>query len=68
MKRATLAMMKRNALIVAGNALAERHHEGLEARVRAIAADQAEPALVREAAAAVVGRLSGGARAGQGGP
>jgi epoxyqueuosine reductase len=68
MKRATLAMMKRNALIAAGNVLAARGHAELEARVRAIAEDQTEPALVRETAAAVVARLSGGASAGQGGP
>ncbi|MFG0306392.1 MAG: tRNA epoxyqueuosine(34) reductase QueG [Phycisphaerales bacterium JB040] len=53
MKRATLAMMKRNALILLGQG-------GLEgealARVRAVAADESEPDLVRATAREVLGR------------
>jgi epoxyqueuosine reductase len=58
MKRATLAMMKRNAVIVAGNQIRQRGDAGLLARVREIAADEGEPELVREAAAAVLEGLA----------
>lgn len=50
LKRATAAMWKRNALIVAGNSLARRRDEALLARVREIGADQNEPEMVRETA------------------
>lgn len=56
MKRATLAMMKRNALILLGQAGIEG--EALE-RVRAVAADEAEPELVRATAREVLS-LGGG--------
>ena len=51
MKRANLAMMKRNALIAAGNALSQREDAALRAKILAIAADDAEPEMVRHAAA-----------------
>jgi epoxyqueuosine reductase len=61
MKRATLDMMKRNALIVAGNLLAENklepdHAAALHARIRALAGDPLEPDLVRQTAAQVLAR------------
>lgn len=55
-RRVTLAMLKRNAIIVAGNMLACAQGPLWE-RVRAIAGDEAEPEMVREAAARVVSRL-----------
>lgn len=61
MKRAKLAMMKRNALIAAGNAMRAQRHEGLMSRIGEVAADQREPELVRETAAAVLRRLSSSA-------
>jgi epoxyqueuosine reductase len=59
MKRATLAMMKRNALIAAGNALARERDGALAARVREIAGDEGESELVRETARAVLERAAG---------
>jgi epoxyqueuosine reductase len=50
MKRATLGMMKRNALIAAGNALQKRPNATLLARVQEVSADTSEPELVRETA------------------
>ncbi|MFG0276113.1 MAG: tRNA epoxyqueuosine(34) reductase QueG [Phycisphaerales bacterium] len=50
MKRANLAMMRRNAVICAANALRERDDAALRSRIRAIAADEAEDALVRATA------------------
>lgn len=57
MKRAKLNMMKRNALIAAENYLAEQDDEELEMRIAAMAADNAEDAMVRTAAARVTARL-----------
>lgn len=57
MKRATLAMMKRNAIIAAGNAVRAGTGAALLARVRSLAADQAEPELVRATAAQVLESL-----------
>jgi epoxyqueuosine reductase len=57
MKRAKLAMMKRNALIAAGNALAEADRPALRQRVEAIADDPAEDDQVRSAARDVIARL-----------
>ena len=54
MKRAKLSMMKRNALIAAGNWLAKANHPALTRRVKAIAADPAEDDLVRRTARAVL--------------
>ncbi len=58
MKRASLAMMKRNALIAAGNWL--RHHDlpELRERLRRASLDPDEPDLVRSTAAAVVEGLA----------
>jgi len=50
MKRATLAMMKRNAVIVLGNQMRERPDGAMLERLGAIAADEREPDLVRDAA------------------
>lgn len=57
MKRASLEMMKRNALIAAGNALRDGDDEALAARIREIAADARESELVRRTAAAVASGL-----------
>jgi epoxyqueuosine reductase len=62
MKRATLAIMKRNALVAAGNALERGDmpaHEAtaLRARIGAIAADDGEEDLVRSSARDVLARL-----------
>jgi epoxyqueuosine reductase len=58
LKRARLAMMKRNAVIVAGNMLAREDAPALRARLEAIAADESEDAVVRETARVIVGRLA----------
>jgi epoxyqueuosine reductase len=50
MKRATLAMMRRNAVICAASALRERNDLALRARLHEIAADEREDDLVRAAA------------------
>jgi epoxyqueuosine reductase QueG len=57
MKRARLSMMKRNALIAAGNLLERADDPALRARIEAIAGDGAEDQLVRETAVAILGRL-----------
>jgi len=67
LKRAKLEMIKRNALIAAGNALRSRSDAALLARIREIAADPAEPALVRETAVEVRGVVGGERREGGGG-
>jgi epoxyqueuosine reductase len=59
LKRAKLAMMKRNALVAAGNALAAADRPALRRRVESIAADGAEDEVVRSTARAVLSRLSG---------
>lgn len=53
LKRATLAMMKRNAIIVAGNQLRRTPNSTLRDRIAEIAGDEREPSMVRGAAAAV---------------
>ena len=58
-KRIKLAMLKRNALIAAGNALRERDDDVLRRRIEELAADESEPALVRETAQQVLRRLHG---------
>jgi epoxyqueuosine reductase len=50
MKRATLAMMKRNAVIVLGNQMRREPDAAVLDRLRAVAADENEPELVRGAA------------------
>jgi len=62
LKRARLDMMKRNALIVAGNALLQRDDPALLRRVRAAAANPGEPDLVRETARDTLERLGADAR------
>jgi epoxyqueuosine reductase len=58
MKRATLAMMKRNALIVAGNQLrAGLDAPALRERIARAAADESEPEMVRATARQVLGTL-----------
>ena len=57
MKRATLSMMKRNALIVAGNAIRARANEALQERIRTLADDDNETPLVRETARDVLAGL-----------
>jgi epoxyqueuosine reductase len=60
MKRATLAMMKRNAVIIAGNQIRRGGTPGaLLERIRHLASDPGEPELVRSAAAAVLASLDG---------
>jgi epoxyqueuosine reductase len=56
-KRASLEMLRRTAVINAGNTLASSWDAALHARVVAIAGDEREPASVRAAARAVVARL-----------
>jgi epoxyqueuosine reductase len=70
MKRAKLPMMKRNALIAAGNRLVAGPRdprppgdETLRRRIEAIAGDAGEPDLVRETARDVLARLDRGTRA-----
>ncbi|MBS0195750.1 MAG: tRNA epoxyqueuosine(34) reductase QueG [Planctomycetes bacterium] len=57
MKRARLDMMKRNAVIVAGNALATGEHPGLRERLEALAGNSGETELVRQTAADVLRRV-----------
>jgi epoxyqueuosine reductase len=59
-KRATLDVLKRNALVIVGNRLASRTDAALLERVRAIAADDREPAVVRATAEQVLSRLGAG--------
>lgn len=54
MKRASLAVMKRNALLLAAELLRRTPDAALLARLRAIAHDASEPELVREAARAAL--------------
>ena len=55
MKRAKLDMIRRNAIIVAGNYLREHEDVDLSRRLNEIACDEAEPSLVRQAAIEIVG-------------
>lgn len=57
MKRANLAMMRRNAVIVAGNSLRSRADDALLARLKQLANDQAEDPLVRDTAKQVLSSL-----------
>ncbi|UCD75615.1 MAG: tRNA epoxyqueuosine(34) reductase QueG [Phycisphaerales bacterium] len=58
MKRARLEMMKRNALIAAGNALAAADQPALLARIESLARDDSEPQMVRDTAVAVLANLA----------
>ncbi|MEQ8769965.1 MAG: tRNA epoxyqueuosine(34) reductase QueG [Phycisphaerales bacterium] len=55
MKRATLAMWRRNAAIAAGNALGSNDLPDLRARLATIASDDAEDPMVRDAARQALG-------------
>lgn len=57
MKRATLAMLRRNAIIVAANTLRDQERVALVARLREIAGDDGEDALVRETAKQTLERM-----------
>ncbi|MEZ6243816.1 MAG: tRNA epoxyqueuosine(34) reductase QueG [Phycisphaerales bacterium] len=57
MKRATLAMMRRNALIAAGNAIRERGDAGLKRRIEEIASATNEDEMVRQTAIDVLAGL-----------
>jgi epoxyqueuosine reductase len=57
MKRAKLNMIKRNAIIAAGNAKAEEERDELRKRIGEIAADVNEDELVRTTARAVLARF-----------
>lgn len=57
LKRATLAMFKRNALVAAAHELSRRADSALEARVREIAEDESESDLVRRTAREVAARI-----------
>lgn len=59
MKRARLDMMRRNAVIVAGNWLRAAELPALRARLEGIAGDAGEAEMVREAAKQVLRRLNG---------
>lgn len=58
MKRAKLNMMKRNALIAAGNALAAEDDAALRQRITQLAADSSEDELVRRTASKVLRRCA----------
>lgn len=58
MKRARLDMMKRNALIVAGNMLGRAEDPPLRQRIEELAADQTESEMVRETAAVTLERIA----------
>ncbi len=58
LKRMKLEMVRRNALIAAGNALKTRDLPELRRKVAQLAADETEHPLVRETAQAVLGPLS----------
>jgi epoxyqueuosine reductase len=58
LKRAKLAMMKRNALVAAANTLAVGDRPALRRRIETIAADTAEDEVVRSTARAVLGTIS----------
>ena len=57
MKRAKLNMMKRNALIAAGNLLRREENESLQRRIAEIAHSESEDELVRATARAVLDRM-----------
>jgi epoxyqueuosine reductase len=56
-KRATLVTLKRNAVLALGNQATRSKDAAILERLRLVAADQREDALVRETAAGVVRRL-----------
>ncbi len=58
LKRMKLDMVKRNAIIAAGNHLAKHDHPALLARLHALAVETEEPDLVRQTAQTVLQRLN----------
>lgn len=58
MKRVTLDMMKRNAIVVAGNSLRKRPNDSLVARIRQLRDSDAEGPLVRDTARIVLEGLA----------
>ena len=56
-KRASVAMLRRNALVIAGNTLSARKDAELLERVRAIAARESEEPVVQETARQVLARV-----------
>ena len=59
LKRAKLAMFKRNALVCAGNLLREEDHPALHARIRELSTELEEDPLVRTTALQVLEQLEG---------
>lgn len=59
MKRATLAMFRRNAIIVGANTLRGEDRGAFAARLREIAGDEGEDSMVRETARQIFARLGG---------
>ena len=59
LKRAKLAVFKRNALVCAGNLLRREDHPSLRARLLELATDADEDALVRSTARQVLEQLTG---------
>lgn len=57
-KRASVAMLRRNALVIAGNALSNHADAELLGQVRVIAVSEDEEAVVRETAQQVLARIS----------
>ena len=60
LKRIKLEMLKRNALIAAGNELQRKENAGLRRRVHELAVDPKEPDMVRQTAHQVLARLEAG--------
>lgn len=60
MKRATLAMMKRNAVIVLGNQMRREPNAVALERLRQVGVDESEPELVRDAARDVLSQVDAG--------
>jgi epoxyqueuosine reductase len=56
-KRASLLMLRRNALVIAGNALLSRDQPELRERIGRIAADSEEDAMLRQTASQVLARV-----------
>lgn len=59
MKRATLAMFRRNAIIVAANTLRDQDRAAFTARLREISGDAGEDVMVRATARQTLARLAG---------
>lgn len=57
-KRATLDMLKRNALIAAGNTLTLPRDQALFDRIKQIATDASEPAMLQQTARQVLSRIA----------